>query len=384
IGPVLSDAAAANEAQGALTDETVKLLVETGVAHFWVPRQFGGSEATPLEGLATVEALAYADAATGWVVMAWQLATATAAAYLRAEGAESLFGDGIPLIAGSGVPSGRAEVDGSGYRLTGTWRYGSGILNSRYAHSAAFVYDGDTPRVMPGSKAREVVTLITPVEELELCGGWDGVLGLRATGSVDYRINDVLVPLERVHAHNADVALRGGELYRLGVFGMVTLLHSAWALGVGRRALDELARLARDEDLRASVIAPRAGDEAFREHFARGEGRFRAARTFVVDAQSKIETTIIAGEPMSTRQVSLARLALNHVTATVAEIGTLAYLYGGGTALRPGTLQRCFRDIFTGTQHISTASTVLHDVGRELLDLADGMRWGPIGLSGGA
>ncbi|MGH2850903.1 MAG: acyl-CoA dehydrogenase family protein, partial [Solirubrobacteraceae bacterium] len=261
IGPAVSDAATANEAEGALTDEVVKLLVESGVAHFWVPRQFGGIEATPLEGLATIEALAYADAATGWVVMAWQLATATAGAYLPLEGAESLFADGIPLIAGSGVPGGRAVVDRAGYRLTGHWRYGSGLLNSSHAHSAAFVYDGDTPRLIPGSESREVITLITPLDDLELRGGWDDVVGLRATGSVDYSAGDVLVPRERVHPHTAEVALQGGELYRLGVFGMVTLLHSAWALGVGRRALDELAGLARDEHLRASVIAPRGGDE---------------------------------------------------------------------------------------------------------------------------
>ena len=225
-----------------------------------------------------------------------------------------------------------------------------------------------------------MITLITPIEQLELQGGWDDVVGLRATGSIDYAASDVFVPRELVHPHTADVAIQGGELYRLGVFGMVTLLHSAWALGVGRRALDELAALAREDETRKAVIAPRGGDQAFREHFARAEGKLRAARTFVFESQASVEATISAGEPMTTRQVSLARLALGHATATVAEIGTFAYLSGGGTALRPGTLQRCFRDIFSGTQHISTAPAVLHDVGLELLDLADGRRWGPIGL----
>lgn len=67
----LSASAAANEAKGALTDATVRLLLDSGVGHMWVPRYVGGVEATPLQGLATIEALAYADAASGWVVMAW-------------------------------------------------------------------------------------------------------------------------------------------------------------------------------------------------------------------------------------------------------------------------------------------------------------------------
>ena len=51
------------------------------------------------------------------------------------------------------------------------------------------------------------------------------------------------------------------------------------------------------------------------------------------------------------RQISLMRLALNHVTTAAAEICTFAYRTGGGVALRNGILQRCFRDMMAGTQH---------------------------------
>jgi alkylation response protein AidB-like acyl-CoA dehydrogenase len=376
----LSELAPANEAHGSLTPATVDLLRESGLSELWVPACFGGAEASPLEGLEAIEAVAYADAAAGWVLFAWQLATATAAAYLPRESAEALFGHTTPLMAGSGAPTGRAVVDGDGYRLTGHWRYGSGLLNSSYAHSGAIVCDGDVPRSRPGTSAPEVITLITPIEQLELLGGWDGVLGLRATASVDYSMTDVYVPRERTHAHLANVAVNGGELYRLGVFGMVTIVHSAWALGVGRRALDEIGAFACAEPTRSPLIGARGGNDGFRERYAEAEATLRAARAFVLSAQADIETTIMDGEPMSTRQVSLVRLALNHATSTVAGLGKMAYLYGGGTSLRPGVLQRCFRDIFTGTQHFSTAPNVLRDVTSELLGIMPEKTWGAVGL----
>lgn len=38
--------------------------------------------------------------------------------------------------------------------------------------------------------------------------------------------------------------LRGGAIYRLGIFPMNAAGHAAWALGVGRRALDEINAMA--------------------------------------------------------------------------------------------------------------------------------------------
>jgi hypothetical protein len=68
-------------------------------------------------------------------------------------------------------------------------------------------------------------------------------------------------------------------------------------------------------------------------------------------------------------------LALNHVTWTVAEICRFAYTAAGGTALRRGTLQRLFRDMYAGTQHATSGTPVLRDCGRELAGFAAGQAW---------
>ena len=83
---------------------------------------------------------------------------------------------------------------------------------------------------------------------------------------------------------------------------------------------------------------------------------------------------------MSTRQTTLVRLALNHVTTAASEVCGWAYRTGGGYALRSSVLQRCFRDMEAGAQHFLTSTHVLKECGRELAGLAEGQRWTLLGL----
>jgi len=100
----------------------------------------------------------------------------------------------------------------------------------------------------------------------------------------------------------------------------------------------------------------------------------------VYETWRDIESTLARNERLSTRQIALMRLALNHVTTVLAEVCTFAYKAGGGSALHGGALQRCFRDIYAGTQHRTTSPTVLRECGGELAGIAEGKEWAMIGL----
>src|SRR5690606_26306026 len=150
----------------------------------------------PLEALGTVEQLSYSDGSTGWVFMAQQVGTASAAAYLPSATARELFGSGRwPLIAGQGAANGCGVVEGRGYRLSGKWGYGSGLLHAEWIHTGGTIIESGVQRMRPGGKLPEVRIFIVPVRDAQLRGNWD-VLGLRATGSVDYTIDNVYVPEE--------------------------------------------------------------------------------------------------------------------------------------------------------------------------------------------
>jgi hypothetical protein len=57
------------------------------------------------------------------------------------------------------------------------------------------------------------------------------------------------------------------------------------------------------------------------------------------------------------------------------EVSAFVYKTAGTVALRAGTLQRLFRDMNAGTQHITSAPGVIRAAGRELACLASGKRW---------
>jgi indole-3-acetate monooxygenase len=372
LRPLFAKNGTANDEAGRLVDETVAALEEGGFFGLLVPRCFGGAEASPVEALEVIETISEADGSTGWVLMACNVGTGSAAAYLPKEGAQAVFGTRIPIIAGEGAPRGRAEIDGEGFRLTGRWSYGSGVQHTEWLHTGAMVYENGKPR--------EARTFIVPTDKAQFLGNWD-VLGLNGTGSIDYGLENVYVGAEFSHSPNAVEAVQGGNLYRIGIVGMSPLGHTGFTLGLGRRILDELRALVHAPDGRPSPLAEFGGADSLQEDFAAAEGKLRAARAFCYEVWGDVSATLDRGAPMSQRQFTLMRLSLAHVTTAVMEIATFAHRAGGGVAIRPGILQRCFRDMFTATQHRIVSPMMLRECGRELLGLAGDKTWTSRGLA---
>jgi alkylation response protein AidB-like acyl-CoA dehydrogenase len=371
LRPLIEAHADAAERQGELTDEVVAAITEAQLWGIGTPRVVGGLEVTPVEAIKVIEAVSYADGSTGWVLMASVLATGTGGAYLGDSAVEEIFAGGrVPVIEGQGQPNGKAIVDKGGYVLSGHWSYGSGVKHCEYVHTGAVVYEQNgSPRLRDGGP--EVRIFVLPREQVSFEANWD-VLGLRATGSIDYSIEPTFVPEDYTHITLTETPRRGGSLYRLGIPGFGAICHSGFALGVGRRVLDELAGL-----VQAGVARPGqlADSEIFHAEYARAEAQYRAARAFVFEAWHDVQVTLSADEPLTTRQKTLIRLALNHVTTTVADVCRFAYIAGGGLSLRESRIQRLFRDMHSGTQHGSVAVSVLRHCGRELAGVAPGQVW---------
>jgi alkylation response protein AidB-like acyl-CoA dehydrogenase len=367
---LLDEQAAAGDQQGQLTEPVVEGLHETGMFGIWVPRALGGFELGPLPSLEVIAQLTYGDPSTGWVLMATALATGTGGAYLGDAAVEQLFaGERFPVIAGQGTRPGTAVEQNGGFVLSGAWSFGSGIRHADYAHSLGVVEGTGEPRIF-----------VTPIATATLIDNWD-VLGLRATGSIDYTMDGVFVPHDFTHYALSASAERGGPVYRIGVFGFAMICHTGWALGLGRRLLDELLALVQQKAGRPGAIAE---SESFQGALAQAEAKYRAARALALETWSELQETLDRGDAPSVRQHTLIRLALNHITWTVHEISLFAYTSGGTTALRASTLQRLFRDMHAGTQHATSGQAVLQACGRELAGLAEGRAWRFLELVEGA
>jgi alkylation response protein AidB-like acyl-CoA dehydrogenase len=294
------------------------------------------------------------------VTMAASLAIGTGGAYLGQQAVDEIFGgERFPVIAGQGTRPGTAVPTDGGHLLSGSWSFGSGLLHSGFIHSLGVVEGTGEPRIF-----------VTPVDKAELIHNWD-VMGLRATGSIDYKMDNVFVPEHFSHFAVSESPERG-NLYRLGIINIAGICHSGWALGMGRRALDELRAMIQAKAGRPGQIAE---NPSFQEKLAHFEGVYRAARALIFETWGDVTRTIEAGEPLSVDQNTDIRLGTIHVTQAAHEVVKFVYASSGTTGLREGPIQRHFRDMHAGTQHVIPSMPIQQTVGRKLSGLAEGTKW---------
>jgi alkylation response protein AidB-like acyl-CoA dehydrogenase len=348
--------------QGQLAPAVVDALHREGLLGMWVPQSMrGGAELDPVSSLEVIERLSYGDPSAGWVLMASALAIGTGAAYLGDPAVEELFsGERLPVIAGQGTRPGTAVPQAGGFLLSGAWSFASGIKHATHIHTLGLIEGTGEPRIF-----------VVPVGKATLVENWD-VLGLRGTGSIDYVIERVFVPEAYTHFAVTEAPKRGGALYTVGIGGFALMCHSGWACGIGRRLLDELVKKVRAGVGRTGGLA---SSEAFHEQYAKAEGTYRAARALLYETWRDAKETLDRGDRLTVRQNSMTRLALAHATWACHDVAQFVYKTAGTIALRSGIIQRLFRDMHAGTQHITSAPPVIRAAGRELAGLAEGKKW---------
>jgi alkylation response protein AidB-like acyl-CoA dehydrogenase len=364
LGGALDADADAAEELGRLTEDAARALLDAGVVAAALPQNLGGYEFSPRQLIETVERVSYHDAAAGWTMMALQLMTGTTAAYLDAVAAADLFpdvaGGDHALLAGHGTRPGRAVPVEGGYLVSGSWQFASGMAHATHIHSAIQVEGTGELRV-----------LAMPKSQVELVDNWD-VLGLRATHSIDYHCADVHVPATHTYLATTTNPVNGGAIYRLGLVNMSAIGHSGWALGVGRRLLDELKLVAA---ARSGTPNAAVDTAQFHAEYATAEAKLRSARAWATEVWQGIEVALDAGEVPSAEQDTLLRLALNHTTWTVQDVGQTVHRWAGTAAIRRGPIDRFLRDLGTGTQHITSSPTVLQNCGKWLSGAQPQAHW---------
>ncbi|MER5392539.1 acyl-CoA dehydrogenase [Saccharopolyspora sp. NPDC002686] len=353
-GTLESNAAEAEEL-GRFTGDTAQALLDLGVIRAALPADLGGHEFAPRQMIETIERLSYHDAAAGWTMMAMQHVTGTTAAYLGDVAADDLFSGtangSYARLAGHGTRPGRAVPVDGGFLVSGSWQFASGMALATHIHSAIQVEGTGELRV-----------LAMPKSQVELVENWD-VLGLRATNSIDYHCTDVFVPETHTYVATTTTPANGGAIYRIGLVNMAAIGHTGWALGVGRRLLDELKSVA----VAKSGTYNAAVDTAqFHAEYATAEAKLRSARAWVMQEWQGIEDTLAAGEQVSTEQETLIKLTLNHATWTAHEVGRTVHRWAGSAAIRRGPIDRFLRDLGTGSQHVTSGPVVLQNCGKSL------------------
>ena len=364
-----------------LTDRLVAEFRRKGLYTLLTPKVLGGAEMPYVEAMELVERVAAVDGSAGWCMMVEGVMGASLGSFLPDQGARTVFPKGADVtMAGNGVPRGFARPVDGGFMIKGHWAYGSGIYHAEWIHSGCFIMDGEKMKLNQDG-APEIVLCQHPKSSIELKGNWD-VLGLRGTGSYDYTLKEpeLFVPAHMCYMFDAVEPARGGPQYGTGLVGFTSWGHTSWALGVGRRALDELAKLARG---RADVFGKLCDSASFRQSFADAEAKYRAARAFVYSAWDALSERVAKGEKPNLEEIALIRLAMRHLHNVISDLSTFAHRAARGASLRPSQLQRCYRDIHAGTQHILLADEIMQECGKVLLGATGAdARWTMFGVKG--
>ncbi|TMR24939.1 hypothetical protein ETD86_03165 [Nonomuraea turkmeniaca] len=358
-----------------LHEQTIAGFASAGFLSAMRPAGAGGSAI----GLATfidiVRTLSRGDASAGWIA-AFLISHEWLLTRLPAEAQADVFGAGpYGLAAAVAAPPGAAELVDGGYRVTGRWRFASGIMHANWALLSANTPQGP-------------ITMVVPKDELVVHDTWH-VPGMKATGSNDVAAKDLFVPAHRAvpFTEYAGANPPGAQLHpsyallRYPMHRVLSLIHSAVALGVAEAALDLF---------RASVgqrIRPQTGGRMIEEagmHSAYGEAHHlvRTARLLLDDAVAITDESYgpcSPGEPGLGRRADLNLSVTGSGYQALAAVDVICRASGASIHRTGNPLERICRDTQVMRNHgvldwryfVQTAGSVL--LGQGLGGHADAM-----------
>jgi alkylation response protein AidB-like acyl-CoA dehydrogenase len=369
---LVREQAAESERNRTLTPTVVEAMWSTGLMSAFNPADAGGVEPTFAEMIETWIEMAWQDGSFGWVGIANLPSSFAAATYLPDDGFAEVFTANANHVTMGGqfFPNGQGVAVEGGYRLTGSWSFGSGTGHAEYVATGFFpMDDGEMRWVSEGVPDMQVAVL--PRSEVQFKDGWH-VQGLKATGSYDYAVEDVFVPHARTFALFTREPKRGSSAAtRMGMMPVTAAGHAAWALGVAKSMLDDVAELAATK-YRMSDMAALASRPTFQKGLAHHVAAWRAARLLVLDAFATAEAAVTGGDDLTPTLRADMRVAAVFATDTARECAEWAHLVAGTTAIREGSrLERAFRDIYTGTQHAFISEKVAIDAAQIWLGIVE-------------
>ncbi|GAA4091249.1 flavin-dependent monooxygenase [Nocardioides kongjuensis] len=285
----------------------VDRLKEIGVYRCAAPVRFGGTPVRPADFLRLVEQISTVDGSAGWVASFGCQTTYLGS--LPLETLEEIYADGPDVVfAGALFPVQEARRTPDGFSVTGRWKFASGC---KAAEVICVGIPGDD------STAGKPRGAVVRPQDVRIVEDWD-VVGMRATGSFDLVLEEVLVPERRTF-------IRGGAptidepIYRYPTITYAAQALSVVSAGVARAALDFAEELGAG---RAGITgAPKLADRAYyRTGIAEAEATLRSARAYFFEAAEEAWDGVLDGGPLSDRANAHLRLSAAHLARTSARV----------------------------------------------------------------
>ncbi len=366
--------AAGDEAQEMrrLPDGIVAQLVDEGFFRFALPTELGGDDASSMDTITILEAMAAIDASVAWNVMLGSEINAMAAGGMEKEIAKSVFLDTPRVImcggGGPGTTPSRAErQEDGGVRVWAHATFISGCHNADWCFLLAPLMRGG--EMETSDAGHPIVKLwMLPRDQWEIVDTWD-VAGLRGSGSNDVKTEGGYVRPEHVDVDLVTIPPRHeNPVFRMPVPLRLSYNKVAIALGVAKGALETFADLAQNKIplLSSASLAHRPTAQ-----YRMGEAmaQYRAARAFVMESMNAIEEELHAGaEVPGARTTQDARLACVHGANACMQVVDTLHNTAGTTGIRMHSpLERKLRDAHGCATHRWVSHPLYQDLGSIML-----------------
>lgn len=354
------------EQQRRIPSDISKQMAAAGFYRLAVPRAVGGLEVSPAVSSEVFETLARGDASCAWVAFIGAT-SGSALSGVPVSAAQQIFTRPDSMMTGVFAPTGKAHRVTGGFRVSGRWQWGSGSQNADWVLGGCILMENGEPLLDEHGRPRNHMVVL-PASDIEFIDSWH-VSGLCGTGSLDYQVDDVFVPEERVVGYLREGRVAASPLYSFPNFTFLALGVGAVCMGLARAAIDELLALGAQKK-RVGSSKTIAYKSTAQVKVAQAEAALRSARLFYYDALAQAWQQALDDRSVSVERRRDVRLATTHAVMTCANVVDEMYNLGGGTSVyKASRLQRYFRDVHVATQHIMVAPSTLETIGGHLFGL---------------
>jgi 3-hydroxy-9,10-secoandrosta-1,3,5(10)-triene-9,17-dione monooxygenase len=349
-------------------DSVWEALRASGIFYHFVPKIYGGLEFDLETYIDAMMPLGEGCSSTGWVAAFcvehnWMLA------HFSKEAQDETFGGKFPYVIAPGVttpPGVLTSVEG-GYRVTGRWKWGTGVMHADWILASAILQNGSRPHVY---------FILVPAEQADVIDTWhvDGMIG---TGSNDIAMQDVFVPAHRVidMKHMQDGTAPGcrmhsNPIFRMPMLPFLCVAAAIPAIGTARQAV----QLFRDRLSKRVIVGTQnsqAEKPAAQMRLARAHVLARTAEVAIRQAAKENLALVDRSTPPTVEERIELRCRIAYAVKLAREaVQTLAEAAGAGAHMLDDPLQRALRDINMMSCHVVyDLDTALELQGRAMIGL---------------
>jgi len=369
LQPRIAAAAAEAERLRRPVDEIWNALRAAGYFYQFVPKVFGGLEVATDEFIDASLPIAEACPSTGWAASFcaehnWFLS------HFPQETQQALFGGAFPYVVAPVVstPVGTAVPVDGGYRVSGRWKWGTGVMHADWIMASALVAGADGPPL--------VLSALFPAEQATVIDTWH-VSGMVGTGSNDIAIDDLFVPTARtvpldLLAKGRGPGSRGytSPIYNMPMLPFLAMTAAISAIGAARSALNAYrARL--EAHIRMGNASTQVDRPAAQIRLGRADVTVVGAEQILRQAgRDTVAAGALSGPAQLSRRIELRAQIAYAVSLCRDAVAHMAEAAGSGAHMLDQPFQRAVRDLGVISSHVVFDVDTAYELrGRSLVGL---------------